>query len=102
MPGVKGRSGGARPGSGRPKGKQSKAKQSIVELAKSYAVGALNTLNSIHGNTNESAGARVSAATAILERGYGKPGQTLEHTGAGGGDIKHDIVVRIVRPKHDR
>ena len=102
MPGVKGKSGGARPGSGRPKGKQSKAKQNIVILAKSYAVGALETLNAIHGNNNESAGARVSAANAILERGYGKPAQTLEHTGAAGGDIKHTVTITIVRPKHKR
>ena len=99
MAGKRGRSGGPRPGSGRKSGLLDKAKQDIISAAKDLAPSALKTLESIHGNINEAAGARVSAAIAILDRGYGKPSQSLEHTGQGGGDIKHDVVIRIVRPK---
>lgn len=100
MPGAKGKSGGPRPNSGRKRGKQSAAAQSIVELAKSHSPDMLRVLVAIGNNTNETASARVSAANAVIERGYGRPAQTLEHTGKdGAADIKHDIRIVIVRPK---
>jgi hypothetical protein len=33
----------------------------------------------------------VSAATALLDRGYGKPRQSLEHTGKDGGPVELQI-----------
>jgi hypothetical protein len=59
----------------------------------------LEVLVAIGNNINETASARVSAANSVIERAYGRPAQTLEHTGAGGGDVKHDIRIVIVRPK---
>ena len=40
----------------------------------------------------ESEAARVSAAIAILDRGYGKPRQSLEHAGVEGGAIHLEVV----------
>ena len=71
--------GGSRPGAGRKKGKVSEAKRELAEMAKEHAEDALLTLVEISkGNT--AASARVSAATAILDRAYGKPTQALEHS----------------------
>jgi hypothetical protein len=99
MSGVKGRSGGPRPNSGRKRGKQSAAAQSIVELAKSHSPEMLKVLVAIGNNINETASARVSAANSVIERGYGRPPQSLEHTGKDGGDVRHDIRIVIVKPK---
>jgi YHS domain-containing protein len=47
-------------------------------MAKEHAEAALDTLVEISKGSN-AASARVSAATAILDRAYGKPAQALEH-----------------------
>ena len=69
--------GGARPGAGRKKGEVSQAKRELSEMAKDYAEQALQVLVSIANSASASDSARVSAATAILDRGYGKPGQSV-------------------------
>lgn len=79
--------GGKRPGAGRKAGKVSAAKRAISELAKDHAQSALDTLVQI-ATAGESEAARVSAANAILDRAYGKPVQTNEHSGLGGGPIQ--------------
>jgi hypothetical protein len=82
--------GGKRPGAGRPKGALNRAtienKANIEQLARAHTEVALRTLVEIA--TKESAGesARVSAATAILDRGYGKPRQSVE------GQIDSDVT----------
>jgi hypothetical protein len=82
--------GGRRPGAGRPKGKQSKttikAKATISELAQKHAPDALKALVEI-ATKGESESARVSAANALLDRGYGKPSQAHQHSGPNGGPI---------------
>ena len=68
--------GGFREGAGRPSGSANKSSpqqsQRLSELAKAYTEEALQTLVDVarHGRTDA---ARVSAATALLDRGYGKP-----------------------------
>lgn len=83
--------GGARPGAGRPKGARDKATReagaTIGELARVHAGTALNALVEI-ATKGESEAARVSAANALLDRGYGKPPQALEHSGPNGGPIE--------------
>lgn len=75
---------------GRKKGSLNKAtaeaKRSLEELARTHTATAMQALAHVadHG---ESEAARVSAATAILDRGYGKPKQALEHSGEGGGPV---------------
>lgn len=73
--------GGRRPGAGRKPGKVSKAKRELAEMAKEHAAAALRTLAEI-AKSGESESARVSAATAILDRTYGKPTQAVQHSGA--------------------
>jgi hypothetical protein len=68
--------GGRRPGAGRPKGsKSTPQKLLLAERAREYTETALNVLVQIAKDEKESAGARVSAATALLDRGYGRPWQ---------------------------
>ena len=83
--------GGRREGAGRPKGVQNRAtrvhKATIEQLARGHTATALNALVSVARDVNAGA-ARVSAATALLDRGYGKPRQAIEHTGPDGGAIE--------------
>ena len=64
--------GGKRNGSGRPKGARNKATADLQDAAREYTPQALETLRSICAD-GESEAARVSAANALLDRGYGKP-----------------------------
>jgi len=79
--------GGKRPGAGRPKGSRSaatkKQQATISDLAKQHANSAIEALVMI-ATSGESEAARVSAANAILDRGYGKPQQSHEHTSPDG------------------
>lgn len=87
--------GGKRSGAGRPKGRRDTAtieqKATIEELARAHAPAAIQTLVSIAA-TGESEAARVSAANAILDRGYGKAKQTI----AGDMDNPIEIIRRVI------
>ncbi|MEM7730675.1 MAG: hypothetical protein AAF311_15645 [Pseudomonadota bacterium] len=93
-----GKHGGARPGAGRRKGHVTAAKRELRDMAKEHAQSALQTLVSIAQSNHEPAAARVSAANAILDRGYGKPPQALEHTGKDGGPLETITRVELVAP----
>jgi len=71
--------GGMREGSGRPAGASNKAtselKLNLSELAREYTNDALSALVGVM-NTSQSDSARIAAATAILDRGYGRPAKT--------------------------
>ena len=92
--------GGRRPGAGRKKGKVSEAKRELAEMAREHAEAALNTLVEI-ATGDCAASARVSAATAILDRAYGKPPQALEHSAKGGSleQLFREIKGNAIRPK---
>lgn len=70
--------GGPRPGAGRKKGKVSQAKRELADMAKDHADAALKTLVDVANSARAPAAARVSAASAILDRAYGKPRQSVE------------------------
>jgi hypothetical protein len=63
-------------GKGRPKGATNKATREIKEIAQPYGPEAIATLAEIMRHS-ESEPARVAAANALLDRGYGKPSQTV-------------------------
>jgi hypothetical protein len=83
--------GGKRAGAGRPKGAVDRAtteqKATLEELARSHTETAINVLVQV-AQASESDAARVSAASVILDRGYGRPRQGVEHTGKDGGPIE--------------
>ena len=94
------RRGGKRPGAGRPKGRKDAKTLEIEEAAKEYAGDALRALVKV-ATKGKSEGSRVAAAVALLDRGYGKPRQALEHSGSGGGPLELTVIRRIVRPGRD-
>ena len=74
--------GGKRPGAGRPPGSRNKATlareagaKTLTDLARERTEFALNALADVAGDANATASARVSAATALLDRAWGRPPQ---------------------------
>lgn len=63
---------------GRKPGSRNKVTADVKEAAQAFTDDALNTLAMIMRNDNEPAAARVSAANAILDRGHGKPKQSMD------------------------
>ena len=92
--------GGFRHGSGRPVGATNKVSlgqsQTLTELARSLTEDALNTLLDVARNGRTDA-ARVSAATAILDRGYGKPAVRTEEPVT---DLP-PVVIQVVKPSEE-
>jgi hypothetical protein len=88
------RRGGPRPGAGRPKGRKNAATLEIEAAAKAHANDALKALLHV-AQKSQNDSARVAAATAILDRAYGRPRQALEHSGtiAGGGVLAVPVPV---------
>jgi hypothetical protein len=66
--------------SGNPSGRP-KAVLEVIHIAREKSAAALETLEKICLDPNAPPAARVSAATAILDRGFGKPHQSVHHTG---------------------
>lgn len=82
--------GGKRPGAGRKPGKVSSAKRDLMAMARGYCPDALRVLVAIMKDAKQPASARASAATGILDRGYGRPPQAVHHQGAiGTYDLSH-------------
>lgn len=50
----------------------------VIELARLHSPKAIKTLAEIMNSDRAPPAARVAAANAILDRGYGKPAQTLD------------------------
>jgi len=92
---------GSKPGErrgGRQKGTPNKATASLRDVARQYTEQAIETLVNI-ALSGESEAARVSAANAILDRGYGKPSQVVQGD-EDGCPLRtvNDIIMRGVRP----
>ena len=79
--------GGKRPGAGRPKGSQNKATRDLRGMAQEYTTEALSVLHEVM-TTGDSAAARVAAANALLDRGYGKPVQALDVEASVSAEVK--------------
>ena len=94
MGNIKGK-GGFKPGkSGNPSGRP-KSNAFIVSLAQACTEEAIQTLAEIMRDESKPTAARVSAATALLDRGYGKAPQA--HTIAGDDDLRPNIMqIRMV------
>ena len=76
----------------------------IASLARSFTRPALKTLAAIMRQPKAPAAARVQASIALLDRGWGKPKQTV------GGDLENPLAVRLIKeikhtivdPRHKR
>jgi hypothetical protein len=79
--------------SGNPGGRPKEVAE-IKALARQHTKAAINTLVAIMKAEDATHAARVAAATALLDRGYGKPASVLE--GADGGAAR--LVVEYIDP----
>lgn len=98
--------GGKRPGAGRRPGAASKInaeqKRTLTQIARDHTEDAIRTLTSIMLNKDAPAAARATAANSVLDRGWGKPSQAHEHTGAGGGPIQSVDLTHMSEADIDR
>jgi hypothetical protein len=70
-------SGSFQPGSSGNPGGRPKVLADVQEVARAYSKDAIKTLASIMNNAKAPAAARITAASVLLDRGYGKPLQTV-------------------------
>jgi hypothetical protein len=77
-----------------------KALTEIRSLARSHTRTALNVLVGVMCSKDATAAARVSAANAILDRGWGKATQPLESGDDGALELIHRIERVIVHPEN--
>jgi hypothetical protein len=75
---------------------KAKALLEIRSLARSHTRTAIRVLVGIMRSENATPAARVSAANAILDRGWGKATQPLENSGEGALELIHRIERVIV------
>src|SRR5262245_61252267 len=75
-------SGGKRPGAGRPKGAKTRVtvRMQMKDLARHYGPDAIEKLKNLMFRS-KSESVQLAAAKEILDRGYGKPDQSLAHSG---------------------
>ena len=71
--------GGRRPGAGRPAGAPNKLTRPLKELAAQYSEDSIHTLVTLRDHA-ESEQVRLQAATALLDRGHGRPRQEVDLT----------------------
>jgi hypothetical protein len=71
----------------------------IRSIARSHTRKAINVLVGIMRSDNATAAARVTAANAILDRGWGKPPQSLQSADGGALELIHRIERIIVSPE---
>lgn len=72
----------------------------IRSLARSHTRTALNVLVGIMRSKDATAAARVTAANAVLDRGWGKATQTIEAGEDGALELIHKIERIIVHPEN--
>lgn len=74
-------------------------KGSLAETAKAYTADMLGVLVGIALDETMAAGARTTAAVAVLDRGNGKVTQAVEHSGPDGGPIEHREIGEVERAR---
>jgi len=83
----------------RKSGGRPKALRQVEELAREQTMDALQTLETIHKNPKAPPAARVAAANALLDRGWGKSRQALEMGSLEGSPIRQNLQIQFVRAK---
>jgi len=68
---------GGNAGKGRPRGVPNKATAAVRDIAQQYTVEAVEALAAVMRDATAPPAARVSAATALLDRGHGRPTQPI-------------------------
>lgn len=69
----------------------------LRELARQHTRAAVEAIIAIMQDGGAPAGARVTAASEVLDRGWGRSMQSVEHAGPGGAAIPHEMLIEFVR-----
>ena len=77
-----------------------KATAEIRSLARVHTESALKVLAGVMNQSEAPAAARVSAAQALLDRGWGKPSQPISGDDENPVNVLHKIERIIVRPSN--
>jgi len=78
---------------GRKAGIPNKVTRELKEIAQAYTEEAILTAATIMRSAKKPAAARLTAVSIILDRGHGKPLQSLEHHGPDGGPITLEALL---------
>lgn len=98
---IRSRMGGRRPGAGRPLGSPNKLTRPLKELAALHSEDCIAVLVELRDHA-EAEQVRLAAATALLDRGHGKPRQEVDVTQNEGLRVYvygKPIPVRDVQPR---
>lgn len=98
--------GGKREGAGRKPGSPSRLTTEngvpLSDLARQHTPMAISTLVEIASNKALSPAARVTAATALLDRAHGRPVQSVEHSGPNGTPMQHATTALTAQEFEER
>lgn len=83
--------GGYREGAGRKAGQVNQLTKDLRSMAREHATKALDALVDAVVNADKHSD-RIQAANALLDRGFGKPGQHIELDA----DVKSDVIVTAI------
>ena len=78
-----------------------KAPVEIRSLARAHTESAIRTIAHVMANEDAPASARVAAAEALLDRGWGRPKQTLA-ADPEGGPLIVEIIQRVREPRDEK
>lgn len=81
---------------GRVAGTPNKVTAPLREVAREYTQDAILTLAEIMRDTEQPGPARVSAANALLDRGYGKPSTVIGDEDGNPAELVHRIILEGV------
>lgn len=84
--------------SGNPSGRP-RVNKELQEYARRFTKESIDVLAEIMRSKTSGASTRVSAANALLDRGYGKPVQPIDGDGEGGRINLGPLEIVIVEPK---
>ena len=89
-----------RPGAGRKRGVANKVTRELRELAREYTEEAVSALVRILRDKTAPASTQVAAATALLDRGYGRPAQHVD--AEINGSLLHRLEQMTPQERHAR
>ncbi len=86
--------------SGNPSGRPKLTPELVVlrDLARQHTRDAVEAIIAVMGDSEAPASARVAAASEVLDRGWGRATQSVEHAGKGGGPVDMHWTVEFVKP----
>ncbi len=77
-------------------GQKPKKSNKVAGMAREQTEAAINRLIQALGNPDDNVA--IKAANSLLDRGWGKPQEYVEHSGDEENPISHNLIVKFVVP----